>query len=310
MKRLSYIIILLIYLVAITSCQDKQNIVVTGKIIDERTGEPIPNAEVVVLCWYMNNIDDASFIKQNLTADKSGNYKVNFEKGHQIDVASKANGYQPSRSYNKLDNSKIKVNLQLIKQRSNSSIKALLTTGDVRSDTEAEPTFLKVRVYADQDGKELDFSKVITYGFDFKTQTINSDTLKTDFWFRTINKEEPPSTIAVAQQGGIIPVFDKEVKSSLLFEKAIAPTTGYKLTYQLTGEEAGFFILCRDGKTYGKIILEQSSIDKSIPDGKGSYYKEFGKNFSSLYQPNGTTDLSYSMTDINLENFLVGYRYK
>ena len=79
---------------------------------------------------------------------------------------------------------------------------------------------------------------------------------------------------------------------------------------KLTGSEEGFFVRCRDSKTYGKIILEKSAIDISAPDGQGSRYKEFGKNFSCLYQPNGTTDLTYSQTDIDLENFLVDFRQR
>jgi len=92
--------ILLIALTTFASCQNRKNIVVTGQVIDETTGKPIPNAEVVVLCWYNHNIDDASFSKLTLTTDNDGKYQGKFEKGHQVDVASKANGYQPNRSYN------------------------------------------------------------------------------------------------------------------------------------------------------------------------------------------------------------------
>lgn len=96
----------------------------------------------------------------------------------------------------------------------------------------------------------------------------------------------------------------------MLYEKTKAPKSGYFSTYRLTGDEAGFFVLCRDGKSYGKIILEQSEIDLSSPDGKGSFYKEFGVNFSSLYQTNGSNDLSYRVYDIDLEDFLVDFRYR
>ena len=60
----------------------------SGKITND-VGEPIRNAEVVVLCWYIDGLDDASFEKQTLTTDKEGNYEVKFIKGYQIDVASK-----------------------------------------------------------------------------------------------------------------------------------------------------------------------------------------------------------------------------
>ncbi|QMU29501.1 carboxypeptidase-like regulatory domain-containing protein [Adhaeribacter radiodurans] len=305
MNKVYFTITLLTFLAAIASCQDRKNIVVTGKVIDEKTGEPITNAEVVVLGWYMNNIDDASFAKQNLTTDKNGNFKARFVKGHQIDVASKAKGYQPTRSYNELNKNEIVVNLKLARQRDNPTLKSLLTTDNISAEPGKEPTFLRVRIYGDKDGKELDFKKAETFGYDFKSQTTHSDTTQSDIWFRIIKKEEQPTTIVAAPNGGIIPILNKDVNTSLLYEKTIAPTSGYFSPYRLKGDEAGFFVLCRDGKSYGKIILEQSEVDLSSPDGKGSFYKEFGNNFSSIYQTNGTNDLSYSVSDIDLEDFLV-----
>lgn len=302
--------ILLIALTILASCQDRKNIVVTGQVTDETTGKPIPNAEVVVLCWYNHNIDDASFNKQTLTTDSEGKYQAKFDKGHQVDVASKAMAYQPNRSYNKLKDNEIEVNLQLTKKKENSTLVTLLNTDNVMLDINESVPFLRVRIPARKEGDGLDFKNAITYGFDFKTLQTNSGTNETDFWFRIEKKEGQPTTIATSSKGGIIPILRDEIKSSLLYEKMVAPTSGYVMTYKLTGSEEGFFVRCRDGKTYGKIILEKSAIDISSPDGQGCYYKEFGKNFSCLYQPNGTTDLSYSQTDIDLEDFLMDYRMR
>ncbi|MBK8723344.1 MAG: hypothetical protein IPL95_14070 [Saprospiraceae bacterium] len=88
-------IILLFILFTTLSCQDRNNVIVTGQITDELTGNPISNSEVVVLCWYMNSIDDASFNKQTLKTDSNGNFIAKFEKGHQVDVASKYLGTTP-----------------------------------------------------------------------------------------------------------------------------------------------------------------------------------------------------------------------
>jgi hypothetical protein len=302
--------ILLIALTTLASCQDRKNIVVTGQVTDETTGKPIPNAEVVALCWYNHNIDDASFNKQTLTTDSEGKYQAKFDKGHQVDVASKAMAYQPNRSYNKLKDNEIVVNLQLTKKKENSTLVTLLNTDNVMLDINESIPFLRVRIPARKEGDGLDFKNAMTYGFDFKTLQTNSDTNETDFWFRIENKEGQPTTIATSSKGGIIPILRDEIKSSLLYEKMVAPTSGYVMTYKLTSSEEGFFVRCRDGKTFGKIILEKSAIDISSPDGQGSYYKEFGKNFSCLYQPNGTSDLSYSQTDIDLEDFLVDYRMR
>jgi 5-hydroxyisourate hydrolase-like protein (transthyretin family) len=299
--------ILLIALTIFTSCHDRKNIIVTGQIIDETTGKPITNAEVVVLCWYNRNIDDASFNKQTLSTDNQGRFQAKFEKGHQLDVASKAHGYQPIRSYNELIDNEIEVRLKLMRKEKNQTVVALPSTDNRMSDLIENLPFMRVRIPVVKNGQGLDFTNALTFGFDFKTLKKSSDTSQTDLWFKIENKEQQPSTIVTSVNGGLVPILENEIKSSLLFEKAIAPRAGYVRTYKLTGLEEGFFVRCRDGKTYGKIILKKSAIDTQSPDGKGSYYKEFGQNFSCLYQPNGTTDLTYSQTDINLEDFLLDF---
>ena len=189
------------------------------------------------------------------------------------------------------------------KSEPNATLVSLLNTDNVALEITDNIPFLRIRIYAHSNGKDLDFDNVETYGFDFKTLKTTTDTLSADLWFKIEKKEEQPTTILTCKSGGIIPITVNQVKSSLLHEKNIAPTYGYMTTYKLFGNEEGFFVLCRDGKTYGKVILEKSAIDISSPDGKGSYYKEFGKRFSCLYQPNGSTDLTYPYSDIDLEDY-------
>jgi hypothetical protein len=284
----------------LTSCEDRSNIVVTGQITDEASGKPIQDAEVVVLCWYMHGIDDASFKKQTLKTDKNGNYKVTFNKGHQVDVASQSRGFLPNRRYNKLEKSEINVDLKLTKSRENSSLVSFLNTDIVTTEITEKTPFLRIRIQN---------NKITTYGFDFTSLTTKTDTAQCDFWFK-VESEKQPTTIVANKNGGIIPILSREIESSLLYEKVSAPTTGYKAGYTLTDDVEGFFIKCRGGETYAKIILEKATFDIGSPMGRGNYQKELGKHFSYLYQPNGTTDLSYSATQINLEDFLVDLRLR
>ncbi|RZK01481.1 MAG: carboxypeptidase regulatory-like domain-containing protein [Flavobacterium sp.] len=300
----------LLIVATLASCQDKSNIVVSGQITDELTGKPIPNAEVVVLCWYMSSIDDASFKKQTLTTDQNGNYKTAFAKGHEVNVASKATGFIARRIYIDLKDSKILVNLKLSRAKENRTLISYLSTDHIELDVTDKTPFLRIRFYSVDPSNTLNLGKPETFGFDLSNQKTNSDTSKCDIWFKPVNSEEPPKIIIANKGGGVLPIYADEIKSSFFYEKATAPTTGYLHEYKLKGNEEGFFVLCRDGKTYGKIIFEKSEIDASAPDGKGGIYKEFGKNFSCLYQPNGTTDLSYSTPDIDLENFLVDIRLR
>ena len=285
----------------LTSCQDRSNIVITGQITEEATGKPINEAEVVVLCWYMNNIDDASFKKQTLKTDRNGNYKVTFDKGHQVDVASQARDFLPNRKYNKLEKSEIIVDLKLKKSQENKSLISFLSTDIITNEMTEKTPFLRIRIQN---------NKITTYGFDFKSLTTKTDTAQCDLWFKVEKSEKQPTTIVTNKNGGIIPILSNEIESSLFYEKVSAPTTGYNADYTLKGDEEGFFIKCRDGKTYAKVILEKATLDIGSPTGQGDYYKELGKFFSYLYQPNGTTDLSYATASINLENFLVDFRFR
>lgn len=300
----------LIFSIAFASCRDKRNIVVTGQITDEQTGKPISKAEVVVLCWYVSGIDDVSFIKQTTITDEHGNYKVMFKEGHRVDVASKANGFLATRSYNELDNNKIHVSLALPRVTENPTLIKYLITDHVGLDVNDKAPFLRIRFYSSDTSNTLDLSKVETFGFDFRNQRTSTDTSQCDLWFEPIHKEEQPKVIVANHGGGVIPVNSTDIESSFLYEKMTAPTSGYLYTYRLKGNEEGFFVLCRDGKTYGKLIFVKSEIDVGAPYGEKRYYKEFGKEFSCLYQPNGTTDLSFSTPDIDLEDFLVDYRYR
>jgi hypothetical protein len=293
--------ILLTTMTLLTSCQDRSHIAVTGQITDESSGKPIPEAEVVVLCWYMHNIDDASFKKQTLKTDKNGNYRVTFDKGHQVDVASQARDFLPNRKYNKLEKSEITVDLKLKKSQENSTLVSFLNTDIIMIETTEKTPFLRHRIQN---------NKITTYGFDFTSLTTKTDTAQCDLWFKVEKSEKQPTTIVTNRNGGIIPILSGDIESSLLYEKVSAPTTGYKPDYTLKGDEEGFFIKYRDGKTYAKIILEKATMDVGSPMGQGTYYKELGRYFSYLYQPNGTTDLSYSTTQINLEDFLVDYRLR
>ncbi len=256
----------------------------------------------------MQGLDDASFKKQTLTTDRDGKYTARFNKGHQIDVASKAVGFQPGRRYHELKKNNIVINLQLSPTTSNPSLVALLNT-DINSfaDTDSVP-LIKVRIYSGEDKESPDLDHIETYGFDMKTLTVNKDTTECDFWFKIERKNDQPGIVRAHRNGGIIPVYIADINSTFLFEKTIAPETGYITQHLLDGSEEGFFVLCRDGKTFGKIILEKSINDSSSPDGKGGWYKEFVRQFSCLYQPDGTTNLSYSQPDIDLGDFLVDHR--
>lgn len=273
------------------------NISVGGKITDKETGKPIANAEVVVLCWYYHGLEEASFTSKSVKTDSNGNVNTEFKEGYQIDVASLAEGYYPSRKYNGLKSNKLNVNLSLGRNIDNPDLKYVLNTDSYLLEPNSSTPFLRIRFQENQNTQ--------SFGFDMSKMQTTNELEKADFWFKIESEEKQPRTILTNEMGGVVPIKYNDYESSLLYEKHIAPLNGYVTEYELLKEDKGFFVRSKDGKTYGKVIFEDSEIDTSSPDGKGGSYKEYGKNFTCLYQPNESTNLSYSYKDLDLERFLV-----
>jgi hypothetical protein len=292
---------ILFVLTLFSGCGDKSNIKVTGQITDEETGSPIPNADIYASCWYHHNIDDASLDKKNIKTDSLGHFEVNFDKGYSVHLISKSPNYEPNQVSNDLKENQIFITIKLKKAKANPTLISFTENSIINIENSDKDPFLRVRIQGLKNN-QLDFNNIKTYGFDFSDQTVKTDISICDIWFGREKKEGRPTTLLTNPSGGLIPIFEKEIKSSLLYEKNIAPTSGYKSAYKLTGDEVGFFVLCKDGKTYAKIILDRSLIDISSPDGQGSFYKEYGQRFRYLYQPNGSTNLTYPLTDIDPEN--------
>lgn len=306
--RIGFLITTVLASFFVLSCEDKRNIVVTGKIISAETGNPIPKAEVVVHCWHNENLLNKNYQKQRVFADQNGNYKVKFKRGHQIDVASKAEGFIPSRSYNKLKNKHPEINLGLTTIKENPTLIHNVDINNSGLHSTPSTPFLRIRIYAPPN-TTLDSSMVETFGFDFKSLTTSTDTNVCDIWFKPVPKDAQPDIVVANKNGGMIPIFSNQITSSFYFEYTTAPTNGYLKEYTLKGNEEGFFVRCRDGKTYAKLIFVKSEISFGSNDPKRGYYHDLGKDFNGLYQPNGTTNLFFSKPDIDLEAFLVSYRW-
>jgi len=170
------------------SCQDKRNIVVVGQITDDKTGQPIAKAEVLILCWFKNTATENSYEKQTILTDEKGNFKVSFKKGHRIDVASKAIGFAPVRKVTDLKENRIQVYLSLSKINDNPSVITFLRTNYSREDI----PFLRIRIHYEPNSSVLDLNSIETFGFDFASLNSTNDTSKCDLWFKPILKDGRP----------------------------------------------------------------------------------------------------------------------
>ena len=298
---MKFILPILLFFILLPGCGDKTNIEVTGKVVDEVTGRPISNADISASCWYHVNIDDASLSNDSAKTNAAGEFKINFEKGYAVNLVAKAANYDPVQVAGDLEKNVISFLIKIPRSKPNPTLISFIEKNSLNLDDDEKDPYLRVR-FQGLKNRQLDFNNPTNYGFDFSTQTSKTETSNCDIWFGPEKKEGQPMTLVTNKSGGLIPIFESEVNSSLVYEKNVAPTSGYVPTYKLTGKELGFFVLCRDGKTYAKVIFDMGLIDTSSPDGKGSFYKEFGRKFRYLYQPDGSTNLSYPNNDINRDN--------
>jgi hypothetical protein len=300
-----------LFFACIFGCTDFQNIKVTGKITNAQTGIAIANAEVVVICWYKSDPTDESFRKATLVTDANGKYEASFAAGNEVDVASKSKDFLPARSFNKLKSNQIDVNLQLAISSDNPNL--IVYRNDTLSNLyhTSKTAFLRISIpIRNNIADSTNLMNILSYGFDFRSLTTSIDTTNCDIWFRASNNGRKPGVLVAHRGGGIIPVYRDQAKSSFLFDMPIAPQTGYTKEYHLKGNEEGFFVLCRDGRTFAKIIFEKSEIETGSYSPSLVPREDIGKYFTYLYQPDGTRNLTYSSPSINLEHFLVSLQMR
>jgi hypothetical protein len=278
--------------VLLFSCNntEKKNIIVEGRVFN-KTGEPIENAQVIVLGWKDAGFDDIDYIKEEILTDKNGFFKTAFKKAIKIDIASQAPGFAPTRK--KIDDiggNSLKVELRLGDLESNASVTSNLI------DTTVDLTpYIGYRKYMGTKGS------VECLGMDFTSGRVSNEASKIDIWPLPNQGFVNPNVFTTKENGGIIPIFANQISQSLIYEHSTAPSKGYEQTYKLKGNEAGLLIkLPNEG--YAKLIFKSEKIHKSMPN-NGNQYEDLGISFDWIYNPTGN-NLKIS-PKINLEDYIL-----
>jgi len=122
-----------------------------------------------------------------------------------------------------------------------------------------------------------------------------------DVWLE-INNYDSSSEIWVTQDGGgLMPIYQGNIKRPLIYGAVQAPESGYVNRYECKGNEVGFYVRTSTNK-FAKLLL-QESVTKSIPY-KNSFYKEKGRLLRYIFQSNGSRNLR-AVPNIELEQILL-----
>ena len=282
------------------SCKYKEvrNVVISVIVQDSVTKEPIEGAEVVILGWKQNNIDDLNYKLRKEVTDFKGQFQAEFERALRIDIAVKAIDYKVADSTIKqLTKQENVVSLKLIKETEGNT--AIYISSEP---PESDSLYWGVRYYHSTSLRN--FEEV--WGFNMNKKKTTNRINDADIWIQTANNKSYKEWILFTRNGwGIQPIYYDEVNGNLIINKAEAPQGNYLEKYKIRGSEVGYFLRGKNGMEYAKIILTPYSIDNSIPLDTEGYYEEKIQPFQIIYQKDGSTNLEVN-PKFDLETYLLG----
>ena len=275
------IILLAIGLISCNSISDtNKEIMIKGVILDSITGEPIPNARVTVLGWRRVQSDEETYDKIDTVTNSQGYFEVTFEEGFKVDIGSVAKDYHPAVTEIKDLNKSSHIELKLSRNTATGKLKDLGQIAIFARDYNTYSTL--PRTY---------------YGINLLNGTNTQSTDSMDIGVEKYSGASYPKVLIASEKGGIIPIFNKS-KDEIIK----APEAGYVIRYQLSGKEKGFFVKCRDGKTYARLMIFSSEYDRSSPYKNGSV-KDYGIMFNVELQTEGRE--FNSTNDMRLDYYIL-----
>jgi hypothetical protein len=253
---------------------------IKGVVVDSQTRMIVPNARVTMLCWRKVGFEEETYDKIDTTADEKGAFEVRFPEGIKVDIGSIAANYLPAV---KVVNERGKTgNIELQLKRNESS-------GTIRNMGQL-PLFVR-NFYV----KSSIASKY--FGIDILNGVNTASRDSSDIYLMPDDNVNLPRRLVANENGGIYPIMKNGANDQI-----DAPLNGYVKRYQLTGNEQGFFVKCRNGKTFARIQIFSLEYDRTSPFESG-YFKDFGIMFDITLQTEGNK-FGYP-ADLRLDHYIL-----
>jgi hypothetical protein len=266
-----------------------------GVVVNEADGTPVSDARILVAATYQKNIDETAEINRLSVSDEQGRFNVSFPSAFGLTVRVDAPGYLTGLQYKVVKKSDLKDTLFLTPHPFDAS---LIVRRMNFSSFSPESPFIRETRILDQSDRE----KLVRWGFDFLSGQNTFHLDSADVWIE-INEQNGRVILNASPRGGIFPVHSIR-SESFLTGITQAPETGYQKSYILNGNEAGFFILCRNGVNVAKMIPEDKICVLSYTGVDGQTICEKGIRFDYLFQPDLKNRLSFpvSASVVDMDN--------
>lgn len=320
--RLLLIALIILAGLVLSGCESDpeniQDVWVEVRVVDAVTDTPIQGAEVLIGSVYSRlgfGRSKGDTLVQVITG-AAGVVKAHLVHAYAVGVAAQATNYLPNRRKHEVKQKTLLITLPLHKSKPNPTLrKHLYYSLSISDDADLGPIhsndLLKtevgspVQMIMDYRYRERDFKVPDSYGINLSNARTSRDTSVCDLWLEPGANDSQPTKLVAGGKGGIVPIYNSKYSQSVLLDYDEAPATGYYKRYIVTGKENGFFIRTRDGEHYGKFFLtgtwsnfQASAYDENEPD------CEYRWQGSSLFQANGSRNLSIDSARVNLIHFL------
>lgn len=266
-------------LLLISGCaREAYNISWKGVVVDKSTGKPVKHARILASSAYQANIDETGTQKKYTLSDEYGRFRMSFRRGFGITVRTSASGFLSGLDYKVVKKPDISDTIFLSPYPFNASL--VVRKMDEGSFAATAP-FIREKHIVERNGTGT--GRLMKWGFDFLegSNTLNLDSA--DIWIE-VNQKTGKMVLNASAKGGIFPVLHTG-NGDFITSVTKAPESGYLKSYVLTGDEAGFFVLCRNGVNVAKMIPEDKICILSYEQSDGSKVKETGIRFDYLFQP-------------------------
>ncbi|WP_198416732.1 carboxypeptidase-like regulatory domain-containing protein [Marinilabilia rubra] len=266
-------------LLVVTGCaREVYNISWKGIVADKTTGRPVPHARIIATASYQENIDETSDFNKYAVSDEFGRFSIDFPQGFGLTVRTDARGYLGALDYKVVKKSVLFDTIFVSPYPFDASLVVRKMNGNSFS-----PSIPFIRESQVLEGERGVSREKISWGYDFLYGINTSNLDSADVWVE-INKTNKRIVLNAADGGGIFPVV-KSDSENFLTSLTRAPQSGYVKTHVLKGDEAGFFILCRNGINVAKMIPENRVCVLKYKNDDGNQVKETGIRFDYLFQP-------------------------
>ncbi|MGM0376589.1 MAG: carboxypeptidase regulatory-like domain-containing protein [Bacteroidota bacterium] len=247
-----------------------------GVVAEKNTGKPVPNARISASSVYQKNIDETAEFEDQDVSDNEGRFQLSFPRGFGLTVRTNASGYLSGVDYKVVKNSEISDTIFISRHPFNASL--VVRMREDESFSPVVPYLRETRILSDEGGSR---KNVVMWGFDFLNGKNTSNLDSADIWVE-INRKNRQAVLHASDKGGIFPVYSSD---DFLTNITKAPESGYVKQHVRSGDETGFFVLCRNGIHVAKIVPEDRLCVLSYPKKDGDIVEEAGIRFDYLFQP-------------------------